>query len=128
LVRFLTNCGIVVRGDPAENAVSCLSGIGRVWVGRSTVGANRNRVLHVDTTNFQVYDTDDLNYFKMILDDIISDGEIFDSLAVKEREYLRMHLAAAIFRAADTGERDYALLKRGAIEAVSAVPFPYLDS
>jgi hypothetical protein len=86
------------------------------------MGANSSKVLHVDTTNFPVYDNDDLNYFQSILNDIVDDNASLNSLSTKEREYLRVQLAAAIFRGAGAGERDYVRLKRSAIEAVSAVP------
>ena len=35
------------------------------------MGANSNKVLHVDTSNFPVYDTEDLDYFQRILNDIV---------------------------------------------------------
>ena len=86
------------------------------------MGANSNRVLHVDARNFPVYDTEDLNFFQRILNDIIDGCESLGSLSVNEREYLRVQLATAIFKSAETGERDYARLKLSAIEAVSAAP------
>lgn len=92
------------------------------------MGANSNKVLHVDTTNFPVYDTEDLNYFQGILNDIIDEYKSYDLLSINEREYLKVQLAAAIFRSAEAGERDYALLKRNAIEAVSAVPSSFPGS
>ena len=85
------------------------------------MGANSNKVLHVDTRNFPVYDTEDLNYFQRILNDIMDEHGSRGSLSVSEKEYLRVQLAAAIFKSAEAGERDYARLKRSAIEAV-AVP------
>ena len=81
------------------------------------MGAN-TKVLHVDTTNFPAYDSEDLNYFQRILNDIMDEPGSLVSLSVKEREYLRVQLAAAIFRCAEAGERDYARLKRSAIAAV----------
>ena len=86
------------------------------------MGANSNQILHVDTRNFPTVDTEDLNYFQIILEDIIEDHEPVSSLPASEREYLRVHLAAAIFKSAESGERDYTQLKRSAIEAVSAAP------
>jgi hypothetical protein len=81
------------------------------------MGAN-SKVLHVDATNFPVYDTEDLNYFQGILNEIIDEHEILGLLSIGEKEYLRVKLAAAIFKSAETGERDYTRLKRSAIEAV----------
>jgi hypothetical protein len=43
-------------------------------------------------------------------------------MSEKEVLYLRLQLAAALFRCAETGERDYTRLKRSAIEAVSPAP------
>ena len=83
------------------------------------MGANSNQVLHVDTRNFPTYDTEDLNYFQRVLNDIMDENGSRGSLSVHEKEYLRVQLAAAIFRSAAAGERDYARLKRSAIEAVT---------
>ena len=86
------------------------------------MGANSNKVLHVDTRNFPIYDTEDLDLLsentRMILSRNDASG---GSLSVSEKEYLKEQLAAAIFRSARAGERDYARLKRSAIDAV-AVP------
>ena len=83
------------------------------------MGANSNKVLHVDTTTHPVYDTGVLNYFARILDDILEERGSTGILAHHEREYLKAQLATAIFRSAAGGERDYARLKQDAIEAVS---------
>ena len=87
------------------------------------MGASSHKILHIDARNFPIYDTDDLNYFQSILNDIVGDYESFGPLSINEKEYLRVQLAAAIFKSAEAGERDYARLRRSAIEAVSAVPF-----
>ena len=39
-----------------------------------------------------------------------------------DKEYLKTQLAVAIFKSAESGDRDYERLKQSAIEAVSAVP------
>ena len=83
-----------------------------------------NKASHVDPSNYSVYDTSDLEYFQSILNDIMEDYELRGALSLHEREYLKMRLAAAIFKRADEGERDYVRLKHSAIEAVSPVPFP----
>jgi hypothetical protein len=84
------------------------------------MGAKR-KVRH-DDANFSIYDTEDLDYFQDILDDIVSEYGTLGSLPLGDIRYLRVQLAAAIFRSAAAGERDYARLKQSAIEAVSAVP------
>jgi hypothetical protein len=86
------------------------------------MGANSNKVPHVDARSFQIYDSADLDYFKRILNDILGDYESLDSLSKNDKDNLKAQLAVAIFKSADTGERDYMRLKRSAIEAVSAVP------
>ena len=86
------------------------------------MGANSNKILHVDTVNLSIYDSNDLTFFQEILDDIFREHECIGSLAANDREYLRAQLAAAIFRTASAGERDYMRLKRSAIEAVSPAP------
>jgi hypothetical protein len=83
------------------------------------MGVNSNKVLHVDTSNFPVYDTEDLDYFQRVLNDIMDEHGSRGSLSVSEKEYLRVQLAAAIFKSAEAGERDYTQLKRSAIEAVT---------
>jgi hypothetical protein len=85
------------------------------------MGANSKKVMHVDTRNFPIYDSEDLDYFQRILNDIMDEHGSRGSLSISEKEYLRVQLAAAIFRSAAAGERDYARLRRSAIEAV-AVP------
>jgi hypothetical protein len=92
------------------------------------MGANSNNVLRVDARSFQVYDSADLDYFQRILNDIVDGYESPGSLSKNEKEYLKAQLAVAIFKSADTGERDYTRLKRSAIEAVSAVPSSDLGS
>ena len=49
------------------------------------MGANSNRVLHVDASNFPVYDTKDLDLFQSILNNIVEEYESVGSL-VKERQ------------------------------------------
>ena len=88
------------------------------------MGVNSNRVLHVNEKNHPVYESEDLDFFQRILNDIIDERELTGSLSINEREYLRVQLAAAIFKSAEAGERDYARLRQSAIEAVSAVPSP----
>jgi hypothetical protein len=83
------------------------------------MGAKR-KVLHED--DFSIYEAQDLDYFQDILDDIVSEYGTLGSLPLGDIQYLRVQLAAAIFRSAAAGERNYARLKQSAIEAVSAVP------
>ena len=47
------------------------------------MGANSNKVLHVDTRNFPVYDTEDLDYFQRILNDIMDEHGSRGSLSVR---------------------------------------------
>ena len=47
------------------------------------MGANSNKVLHVDTRNFPAYDTEDLNYFQRILNDIMDEDGSRGSLSVQ---------------------------------------------
>jgi len=84
--------------------------------------ANSKKVLHVDTTHFPVYGTSDLNYFQSILDDIMIEYGSVGRLSDSDRQNLRVRLAAALFKGAEAGDRDYERLKQRAIEAVSAVP------
>jgi hypothetical protein len=86
------------------------------------MGANGNRVLHVDASNFPVYDTKDLDLFQSILNNIIEEYESVGYLSKSDKEYLKTQLAVAIFKSAESGDRDYERLKQSAIEAVSAVP------
>ena len=85
------------------------------------MSANSKGALHIDASDFPVYDTEDLNLFQSILDDILKE-RASNYLSAGEREYLRAQLAVAIFKSAGTGERNYARLKQSAIDAVSAVP------
>jgi hypothetical protein len=86
------------------------------------MGANSKMVLHVDAWNYPVYDSADLECFQHVLNDILGDYESLGSLSNNEKAYLKAQLAIAIFKSADSGERDYTQLKQSAIEAVSAVP------
>jgi hypothetical protein len=88
------------------------------------MGAKSKKIARVETRNFPVYDTTDLELFQKVLNDIIHDAASAGSLSIKDREYLRVKLATAIFKRAEAGERDYARLRRGAVEAVSAAPPP----
>jgi hypothetical protein len=92
------------------------------------MGANSFRVMHVDARNFPIYDTDDLNFFQKILNDIMNEYGSLGSLSANESEYLRVRLAAALFKCAEAGDRDYQRLKRSAIETVAAVPASDPDS
>jgi hypothetical protein len=85
------------------------------------MSANSNKILHVDAGHCPVCDTEDLDYFQRILDDIVDEYSL-GLLPVNDKEYLKAQLAVAIFKSAEAGDRDYARLKRSAIEAVSAVP------
>lgn len=69
-----------------------------------------------------VYQSEDLNYFDFILSDIIGNYQSVGSLSTSEKDYLREKLAAAIFKCAATGERDYTRLRSYALEAVSPAP------
>jgi hypothetical protein len=86
------------------------------------MGANSNRVLHVDASNFPVYETKDLDLFQSILNNIVEDYESVGYLSESDKEYLKARLAIAIFQSAESGDRDYERLKQSAIEAVSAAP------
>jgi hypothetical protein len=86
------------------------------------MGANSNRVLHVDASNFPVYNSEDLDLFQSILNNIVEEHETVGSLSTSDKEYLKAQLAVAIFKSAESGDRDYERLKQSAIEAVSAAP------
>jgi len=86
------------------------------------MGANSNRVLHVDASNFPVYNSEDLDLFQSILNNIVDEHESVGSLSTSDKEYLKARLAVAIFKSAESGDRDYERLKQRAIEAVSGAP------
>jgi hypothetical protein len=86
------------------------------------MAANSKGALHVDAYSHSVYNSEDMNYFQNILSDILDSYGSGDTLSLNEREYLKTRLAAAIFKCAEQGERDYMRLKQSAIEAVSATP------
>lgn len=86
------------------------------------MGANSNVAMHVDLKECPVYDEADLHLFHRILNDIVEEEQSGGVLSANEKAYLKARLAIEIFKRAATGDRDYARLKRGAIEAVSAVP------
>jgi hypothetical protein len=86
------------------------------------MAANSDSVLQYHAGSIPAYDAADLRLFQKVLGDIMEDCESAGSLSISEREYLKKRLAMAIFRSADTGERDYARLRQSAIAAVSAAP------
>jgi len=92
------------------------------------MGVKSDKVLNVDARNFPAYDSANLDYFQGILNDILGEYRTLNSLSPDEREHLKARVAAAIFKGAEAGERDYTLLKRGAIEAVSAIPSSSRDA
>jgi len=86
------------------------------------MATNTDKIVRIDARNFPRFGSDDLDYFQRILTDIVGDYEGRGALSVNDREYLKVQLAAALFKRAEDGERDYARLRQSAIEAVSAVP------
>jgi hypothetical protein len=86
------------------------------------MAARSDKILHADASVFPTYESADLDFFQSILNDILQEYESIGQLSISDRTYLKDKLAVAIFRRAATGDRDYARLKRSAIEAVSPVP------
>jgi hypothetical protein len=85
----------------------------------------RTTIIDVDTTNFPVYDTTDLNFFQRILEDILTDLGASDATAAADGDRtLKIRVAAALFRCAENGERDYDVLKRAALACVAGSGTP----
>ena len=85
------------------------------------MGATDKKALHVDADNYPVYDAGDIRYFQSIIGEVLDQYGPYGSLSINKKCNLEVILTVAIFRSAQKGERDYAQLKRSAIEAVSAV-------
>ena len=77
----------------------------------------RTTIVRADTTNFPVYETADLDLFQRILDDTIAELEASDP-ALAGDPALRIRVAAALFKCAENGERDYVVLKRAALASM----------
>jgi hypothetical protein len=86
------------------------------------MGASDKKVVYMDASEFPIFESEDLAYLQKILNDITDECAAFGKMSEKEVLYLRLQLAAALFKCAEAGERDYTRLKRSAIEAVSPAP------
>jgi hypothetical protein len=90
--------------------------------------ASDKEVLYMDASEFPIFESEDMAFLQRILNDITDEYASYGKMSEKEMLYLRLQLAAALFRCAETGERDYTRLKRSAIEAVSPAPTSASDA
>ena len=71
----------------------------------------------VDPAARGAFDTSDLDFFHELVDDILAELRGEDYLfEASPRGELRLQLAAAVFRCAESGERDYDGLRRRVLD------------
>jgi len=83
-------------------------------IGRSRVAPRT--VIEVDTSSYPIYGSDDLALFQVIVDNALD--EIRHTWRSEDELELKVRLAAALFKIAEAGERDYRTLKSYTIAAV----------
>ncbi len=78
------------------------------------------RILDIDASTYPVYGSEDLAYFQSILDSIFSEvrGPAVSDEPSEEDVVVRAQLAAALFKAAENGERNASRLKMEMLAAV----------
>jgi len=77
-------------------------------------------VLEFETSSYPIYGSQDLAYFQRILDDMLNEIRGADSVTELSEEdlVLRIRLAAAIFKAAEDGEREAVRIKQKALAMI----------
>jgi hypothetical protein len=81
-------------------------------------------ILDVDTSASAIYGSEDLAYLQRILEEMCSEVNGSDRPLHRPETDLRLELAAALFKAAENGERDHVRLKQQALRAVVPRPDP----
>ncbi len=79
-------------------------------------------IIEIDTSDYPVYNSEDLAYFQEILGDMLEDLRDLNGapLPDKQERLLKVRLAAALFKVAEGGERDPQALKRSALATLGA--------